>query len=89
MLILDPSASEDERNGTIETIAKMLKTAKAKITKEDIWGDKKMAYKIHKSDRWFYILYHIEAQPESLKEITTQLNLEKNVWRHMFVKIED
>ena len=89
MLILDPTVTEDERNETIESIGKMLKSAKAKITKEDVWGDKKMAYKINKSDRGFYILYFIEIDGEELKEITKQLNLEKHIWRHMFVKIED
>jgi len=89
MLILDPTVSEDERNGTIESIGKMLKSAKAKIVKEDVWGDKKMAYKINKSDRGFYILYNIEINPEALKDITRELNLEKHIWRHMFVKIED
>ena len=89
MLILDPTVTKDERNETIETIGKLLKSAKAKITKEDVWGDKKLAYKINKSDRGFYILYFIEINPEELKEITQQLNLEKNIWRHMFVKIED
>jgi ribosomal protein S6 len=24
-----------------------------------------------------------------LKEITKELNLERNIWRHMFVKLED
>jgi small subunit ribosomal protein S6 len=89
MLILDPTVTEDERNETIESIGKMLKSAKAKITKEDVWGDKKMAYTINKSDRGFYILYYIEIDGEELKEITKLLNLEKHVWRHMFVKIED
>lgn len=89
MLILNPLSSEDERNETIDVIKKVLKDAKVKIAKEDIWGDKKMAYVINKSDRGFYILYTIEANPESLKWITVELNLEKKIWRHMFVKIED
>ena len=89
MLILSPAVSEDDRNGTIESIQTVLKSQKVKIVKEDIWGDKKMAYKINRSERGFYILYTIEANPESLKEITTELNLEQNIWRHMFVKAED
>lgn len=89
MLILDPSSSEDERNGTIEIIKTILKTEKVEITKEDIWGDKKLAYTINRSGRGFYILYTIDAAPDSLKIITKELNLERNVWRHMFVKSED
>jgi ribosomal protein S6 len=51
MLILDPSQSEDERKEVVESIGKVLKSKKAKIAKEDVWGDKKLAYKIHGSER--------------------------------------
>ena len=88
MLILNPLASEDERNETIDVIKKILKDAKAKITTEDIWGDKKLAYTINRSDRAYYILYTIDADPETLKSMTKELNLEKDVWRHMFVRQE-
>ena len=88
MLILNPHASEDERNTTIDVIKKILKDASAKITAEDIWGDKKLAYTINKADRAYYILYTISADPETLKSMTKELNLEKDIWRHMFVKQE-
>ena len=88
MLILNPLASEDERNATIDVIKTILKDVKAKITNEEIWGDKKLAYTINKADRAYYILYTIDADPESLKSMTKELNLEKDVWRHMFVRQE-
>ena len=51
MMILDPYATEEDRNSTLEHVKSILESAKATITKEDVWGDKKLAYQINKSDR--------------------------------------
>ena len=88
-MILDSAASEEERNSTLDVVKKLLETANATITKEDVWGDKKLAYTINKSDRWFYVLYYIDIEPTELKHLTQELNLEKSVWRHMFVRADD
>ena len=86
MLILDPSVSEEDRTTTLDTVKAILKKNSAKVTKEDIWWDKKLAYKINKSDRGFYVLLELELDWTKIKEINTTLNLEKNIWRYMFVK---
>jgi small subunit ribosomal protein S6 len=51
MAIINPALSEDERNTLIGELKSSLEKNSAKIEKEDVWGDKKMAYKINKSDR--------------------------------------
>jgi ribosomal protein S6 len=45
-----------------------------------------MAYKINSSDRGFYVLLDLELDGTVIKNVTTSMNLEKNLWRHMFVK---
>jgi ribosomal protein S6 len=45
-----------------------------------------MAYKINASHRGFYILYSLEMEGKKLLTITKFMNLDKNIWRHMFVK---
>ena len=57
-----------------------------KVAKKDVWWDKKMAYKINSSDRWFYILYDLELDGKVIINFTKSFNLDKNIWRHMFVK---
>ena len=46
MLIVNPSISEADRNSSLENVKNALINAWAKIEKEDVWWDKKMAYKI-------------------------------------------
>jgi small subunit ribosomal protein S6 len=50
MLIIDPNLSEEEKNVTLATIKNEITQAGGKIEKEDIWGERKLAYKINKSN---------------------------------------
>ena len=86
MLIVNPSISEADRNTSLENVKNALINAGAKIEKEDIWWDKKLAYKINSSDRGFYVLFTLEMNGKSIVEITKLMNLDLNIWRHMFVR---
>lgn len=85
MVIIDPTLWEADSKSEIATISKILTDNSAKIVKEDVWGDKKLAYKINGSERGNYILFHLEMNGENIKKINGLLNLEKSVWRYMFV----
>lgn len=88
MAIVDPTITEDERNASIADLKELFTTNSVKIEKEDVWGDKKMAYKINKSDRAFYILFDLEMDGKLIKDLSKTINLNKNIWRYMFVKKE-
>lgn len=87
--IINPTISEEEKNNLIDNLKKLFQENSAKIEKEDIWGEKKMAYKINKSDFWFYILYELNINWKLIKDLSKTINLNKDIWRYMFVKKED
>lgn len=86
MLILNPSITEADRNTSVANVKKALEESGAKIEKEDIWWDKKMAYKINSSDKGFYVLFDLEMDGKIIAPTTKLMNLDLNIWRHMFVK---
>ncbi len=86
MLIINPSLSEDENKSVLESVKSTLAEESAKITKEDIWGEKKMAYKINKSEKGFYVLFELEMDGTSIEKINGIFNLNQDIWRYMFVK---
>ena len=88
MAIIDPTISEDDRNTSISELKELFKNNSVKIEKEDVWGDKKMAYKINKSDRGFYVLFDLDMDGKLITTISKNINLNKNIWRYMFVKKE-
>ncbi len=86
MLIVNPSLADADRATTIENLKSILEKNSAKIEKEDIWWEKKLAYKINSSANGFYVLYDLDLDGKNIKTITNAVNLDKNIWRHMFVR---
>lgn len=89
MIIVNPTISEEERATKIDALKSVLDKAGAKIINEDVWGDKKLAYKINKQDRAHYVLYTLELDGTKITEISKEINLNRDIWRYMFVKLED
>ena len=88
MVIINPTLSEEERNTSVGSLKELLEKNSVKIEKEDVWGDKKMAYKINGSDRGFYTLYDLDMDGKLISQISKTMNLNKSIWRYMFVKKE-
>ena len=85
MLIVNPSLTEDERNTSIWELKALFESNSVQIEKEDVWWDKKLAYKINGSERGFYYLYDLCMDGKLIKELNKTINLNKNIWRYMFV----
>ena len=88
MLIINSSISEEDRNHSLEELRNLLTKNEVKIEKEDIWWDRKLAYKINKSDRGFYVLFSLEMNGKLIKELSKSINLNKAIIRYMFAKLE-
>lgn len=88
MVIIDQNAGEKAIEATLDSLRTLVKNHDGKITKEDIWGTKTLAYKIHGSTQGYYALFNLELDGKELKELTKELNLVKPIWRNMFVKLE-
>mgnify|MGYP000169367711 CR=1 FL=1 len=88
MMILNPSAGQEQLDTSIDGVKKALSEAGATIEQEDVWGEKKMAYKIKNSAKGYYILYTLELDGTKIKDISKLFNLDKTIWRYMFVNLE-
>lgn len=88
MFIIDPALSEDQRNDSVNELKSVFKENSVTIEKEEVIGDKKLAYKINKSDRGFYFLYDLEMEGGAIKTMSPTINLNRSIWRYMFTKNE-
>lgn len=88
MLILNPELKDKDRDDLIQEVKKELEGISANITKEDVWGNKDLAYKINGSLNWYYVLFEIESNG-NFDPLTKYFNIKKDVWRNLLVKIED
>lgn len=85
VFILQPDYTENEASAVAEKIKKSLEDLGAKIEFEDIWGKRKLAYKIAKCSEGYYFLYEFEIESQKIKEVDNELNLHKDVIRHLVV----
>lgn len=60
-----------------------------KITYEENWGKRKLAYEIRKTDVGIYVLWYFESPKESLAKIERDLRLTEEVMRFMVLAKED
>lgn len=88
MLIIDSKLTEEERTESINELKASFEKFSVKVEKEDVWGDKKLAYKINKTDRGFYILYDLELDGKIIKPLSESINLNRPVVRYMFTRKE-
>lgn len=88
MLIVNPSLTDEERTTSIDELKALFDKNSVRIEKEDVWGEKKLAYKINKSEKGFYIIFDLDLDGKLIKEISKTMNLNRNIWRYMFVKKE-
>ena len=88
MFMIDSSASEDERNKSTDNLKSILEKFSAKILAEEIIWEKKLAYKINWSSVAYYTLLELEMNWENIKDISKEINLDRSIWRYMFVSKE-
>ncbi|MCL2869276.1 30S ribosomal protein S6 [Candidatus Saccharibacteria bacterium] len=60
-----------------------------KITKEDNWGKKKLAYQIQKQDYAVYVLFSLELPASAPLKISGILNITDEVIRYLLVKKDE
>lgn len=60
-----------------------------KITYEENWGKRKLAYVISKTDVGIYILWYFEAPKDALSKVERDLRLTEEVIRYMLLAIEE
>lgn len=82
--IIQDEASEEEKKKIQEKI-KSLVEKNGKLTKEEIWGRKKLAYPIKGQDSGFYVVLNFQKNPQTLADLERNLALEEKVIRYLLV----
>ncbi len=62
--------------------------AGGKITKEDNWGKKKLAYSIRREDFAVYVYFEAELPSDAPLKISNTLNITDEVLRYLLVKVD-
>jgi small subunit ribosomal protein S6 len=81
MIILDPSLEERTVQPSLDQFLTVVTSAGGSVDKVDIWGRRRLAYEIEKKSEGIYTVIEMMAEPDTVKELDRQLNLNEAVLR--------
>lgn len=88
MVILDPDLEERSVSPLIENFLSVVRNGGGKVEKVDTWGRRRLSYEIKKKSEGIYSVIDLNAQPEVVKELDRQLNLNESVLRTKVLRPE-
>jgi len=83
VLVVRPSVKEADRKKLIDQVKEWL--GKVKVTKEDDWGQKALAYPIKKEDAGHYYQFQMEGETFP-GDFETRLLQNNNILRHLLLR---
>lgn len=86
-------ARQDISNTQVEALTKeytdVIEQGGGKVTKNEYWGVKSLAYKIKKSRKAHFSLLNIDAPPAAVAEMERRMSLSPEILRFLTVKVEE
>ncbi|MFA6917744.1 MAG: 30S ribosomal protein S6 [Candidatus Gracilibacteria bacterium] len=86
MLILQPDLGEEKTNSVLKDMKELIAEAGGKISHEDVWGLRDLAYVIKGKKQGLYIVWNFTADPIKVKEFEKQLNINAAIVRYLIQK---
>lgn len=86
--ILNAKVEDEVRTDAVEKIKGYVERFGATITKEDVWGKKRLAYEIDKMTEGYYFIYKLDAPADAPAEIEKRIRIMEPVMRFMFIREE-
>ena len=87
LFILSPQVPEEEATALIAEFKKIGESTGAKLTHEDAWGRRRLAYPIQKFTEGIYHLFVFDSDG-SLAELDRRMKNSDRVLRHMIVRTD-
>ncbi|HEY5357899.1 MAG TPA: 30S ribosomal protein S6 [Streptosporangiaceae bacterium] len=81
MIILDPSLEERTVQPSLDQFLRVVTNAGGSVDKVDVWGRRRLSYEIDKKSEGIYTVVDLMAEPDAVKELDRQLNLNEAVLR--------
>jgi len=88
VFILTPVLSEEQTKEAVEFYRKALKEQGGKITNEEHWGLRKLAYPIQKKSTGFYHVLQFEAPSTAITELDITFRRDERILRYLTVSLD-
>jgi small subunit ribosomal protein S6 len=88
IFIAHPDLVEDEVKGLIEKMREVIENLNGELIKVEEWGRRKLAYKLKKLTKGYYILIRFLGNGQVLAEIERNLRLLDSVLKYQSVRLD-
>ncbi len=88
VFILTPVLSDDQAKETVKKFKDFVKDNGGKITHDEDWGLKKLAYPIQKKSTGFYYLLEFEAPGETIRPFEVEFKRDERVLRFLTTRMD-
>jgi small subunit ribosomal protein S6 len=86
-------ARQDVTQAQVEALMKefqgVIEEGNGKVTKQEYWGLKNLAFKIKKNRKAHYAFFNIDAPPAAVAEMERRMGINTDVMRFMTVRVEE
>ena len=88
MIILDPNLEEAIIQPSLDQFLTVIKDGGGSVDKVDVWGRRRLAYEIDKKSEGIYAVIDMLAEPDTVRELDSQLSLNEAVLRTKVLRPE-
>jgi small subunit ribosomal protein S6 len=88
MIILDPNLEERAVQPSLDQFLTVVTGDGGKVAKVDIWGKRRLSYPIDKKAEGIYAVVDLTSEPDTVRELDRQLNLNEAVLRTKVLRPE-
>jgi len=88
MVILDPDLEERTIAPSLDTFLNVVRNGGGSVDKVDVWGRRRLAFEIGKKVEGIYAVIDLQAEPDTMKELDRQLNLNESIMRTKVMRPE-
>jgi len=89
MLVLNPDLEEERVEGVLSEFKDLVKQVGGKITEEEDWGERRLAYAIGKQHRGKIRRFVFTTPPEQIGDIMNRLKLKEEALLRTFLARKD
>lgn len=89
VFIVHPDLDETSLKDVVSKVKGWITDANGSVTKEDIWGKRRMAYAIKKQREGQYVLLNAEIEPAAIGELERNFRITEPIIRFIVTVVED
>lgn len=86
--IINPALSDDDVKKTTDKYNEMVANLGGQVSATDVWGKRRLAYEINGNVEGTYVCMKFSSSIESMNECKRLMNLDENIVRSLFIRLE-